>query len=483
MYMKAFFIFLCITCCVFAIEDISFRKFAALPRENRIAVFVNKEQKISKLTLEWMNIIEKEYAELLPGVPFYCIDLADDVNEYIRPSFKYLPLIKVAILNRREEEYSGLLSEEDFKEYLDDILLAPDTSNIKVFTTKDDLYKYAKEQQKPVFVKLFAEWCGHCKKLKPIFADMSNTYDKVAYLEVECPATFRSEAFCKEMSVTGYPTLMLFNGKDWVRFKEMREMDKMVDFCENHLEWYDFEVSDMTGSVQNENGEYYEPISTEIRLAPFSEIRKPATEPRLIVFGDITEESSQNVYRLLEQLQRDRDDIPEIVRVEKKMKGNAAFFNSNSRPLPLIFLGIPGGQPELYQERKVSVPSLLDFIEDTLTEPDFSHIIEYENDAQLKDIMKQGTPIFMKHYEPWCGHCKALAPKYAQASAKYHGVVWMEVQCGKNETTKQFCKDQGVTGYPTLKLYDGKKWVNYSNARTTASLIEFAQKYGEKMDL
>lgn len=58
-------------------------------------------------------------------------------------------------------------------------------------------------------------------------------------------------------------------------------------------------------------------------------------------------------------------------------------------------------------------------------------------------------------FAPWCGHCKALAPEYEEAatSLKEKGIHLAKVDCTEEA---DLCKDQGVEGYPTLKVFRGK---------------------------
>lgn len=74
----------------------------------------------------------------------------------------------------------------------------------------------------------------------------------------------------------------------------------------------------------------------------------------------------------------------------------------------------------------------------------------------------------------WCGHCKKLAPIWEQLAAEFSSndsARVAHVDCTK---AKSLCKDQGIGGYPTLKVfYDGREVETYRGVRDLSSLSTF----------
>lgn len=59
-----------------------------------------------------------------------------------------------------------------------------------------------KTEGKTVFVKFFAPWCGHCKKLAPVWDKLN--HDEVLVAEVDCTT---NKKLCGKFDVQGFPTI------------------------------------------------------------------------------------------------------------------------------------------------------------------------------------------------------------------------------------------------------------------------------------
>jgi len=76
------------------------------------------------------------------------------------------------------------------------------------------------------FVKFYAPWCGHCKRLAPAWDELALKADGYKVAKVDCTA---NQNTCNEYSVRGYPTLLLFNNGEKVedRYNGPRSVDDM----------------------------------------------------------------------------------------------------------------------------------------------------------------------------------------------------------------------------------------------------------------
>ena len=63
------------------------------------------------------------------------------------------------------------------------------------------------------FVKFFAPWCGHCKKMRPDWDKLAdqNTNDNIIIADVDCTV---EKKLCEKYKIEGFPTLKYFMPND-----------------------------------------------------------------------------------------------------------------------------------------------------------------------------------------------------------------------------------------------------------------------------
>jgi protein disulfide-isomerase A1 len=80
-------------------------------------------------------------------------------------------------------------------------------------------------------------------------------------------------------------------------------------------------------------------------------------------------------------------------------------------------------------------------------------------------VMDANKDVLVKYYAPWCGHCKSLAPIWAELAKETEGIE--DLVIAKFDATENEVAGLEIRGYPTLKFYPkgDKSGQDYSGDR------------------
>jgi protein disulfide-isomerase-like protein len=93
---------------------------------------------------------------------------------------------------------------------------------------------------KAAFVKFFAPWCGHCKRLKPVWDDLADALaerEGVLIVDVDCTADGNKD-LCARYDVQGFPTVKYFTGSTGAKggdYKGARTLEALREFADTNL--------------------------------------------------------------------------------------------------------------------------------------------------------------------------------------------------------------------------------------------------------
>ncbi|KAG1833313.1 thioredoxin-like protein [Suillus variegatus] len=115
----------------------------------------------------------------------------------------------------------------------------PESQNESVFTLVNEQFdEVVYDDSKDVFVEFYATWCGHCKRLKPIwdslgdhFADVKDqlVIAKMESQENDLPAS-------APFRISGFPTLKFkpAGSREFLEYNGDRELESLVAYVQEH---------------------------------------------------------------------------------------------------------------------------------------------------------------------------------------------------------------------------------------------------------
>lgn len=89
-------------------------------------------------------------------------------------------------------------------------------------------------QDKPVLVDFFADWCGPCKMMSPILKEVKDTLgDSVSIIKINVDT---NQELSAKYQVKGVPTMILFkNGKQTWRQSGVVQKNDLISLMKSHL--------------------------------------------------------------------------------------------------------------------------------------------------------------------------------------------------------------------------------------------------------
>jgi len=84
---------------------------------------------------------------------------------------------------------------------------------------------------KALFVKFFAPWCGHCKKIKPAWDALMDTFEGSEILVADVDCVEAGKPLCEQVGVKGFPTLKYGDPYDLQDYQGARDLDALMEFA------------------------------------------------------------------------------------------------------------------------------------------------------------------------------------------------------------------------------------------------------------
>jgi len=77
---------------------------------------------------------------------------------------------------------------------------------IKHISTKEEFQKEVLESEKPVIIDFWAEWCGPCRMLGPIFEELSKERDDIIFVKIDVD---EAQEIASDYNIMSIPAILL----------------------------------------------------------------------------------------------------------------------------------------------------------------------------------------------------------------------------------------------------------------------------------
>eukprot|EP00775_Hariotina_reticulata_P006857 gene6857-7073_t len=87
------------------------------------------------------------------------------------------------------------------------------------------------------FIKYFAPWCGHCRRLEPTWKELATDVKELGNIKIGRVDCTQDRDICTGAEVKGYPTLkVLHKGEEITAYRGARELDALKSFIKEQAE-------------------------------------------------------------------------------------------------------------------------------------------------------------------------------------------------------------------------------------------------------
>lgn len=108
------------------------------------------------------------------------------------------------------------------------------TDGVKHFTSAQEYNEYVGDGKSVYIVKYYAPWCGHCKRLLPIWETLGKSLELekgLVIASVDCTNN-QLRSVCDASGIKGFPTIKsVFGGEAKEQFKGSRDADTLEKFA------------------------------------------------------------------------------------------------------------------------------------------------------------------------------------------------------------------------------------------------------------
>ncbi|KAI8967043.1 thioredoxin-like protein [Mycotypha africana] len=138
------------------------------------------------------------------------------------------------IHEQQQPKEAGLIEEiaEEAKSNDAALKLLANPDGVSVELDGDKLKEISSSNTNPWFVKFYAPWCPHCKRMAPTWTKMAEELrGQMNVGEVNCD---KAPTLCDDYDITGFPTLQILGLGDVIHYNGDRSLVSLTKFANEH---------------------------------------------------------------------------------------------------------------------------------------------------------------------------------------------------------------------------------------------------------
>ncbi|XP_052091657.1 protein disulfide-isomerase A5-like [Mytilus californianus] len=350
----------------------------------------------------------------------------------------------------------------------------------------DSTYDEYLQNNPSVLVMFYAPWCGHCKQMKPEYTETASKMKEqnIVGTLAAVDAT-QHKTVSDRYKIQGFPTVKYFKDGEFAFDLNERTGAKILEFMKDPKEpppppppeakWEEVE-----SDVLHLNDENYKSILKKKKhalvmfYAPWCGHCKKA-KPEFMAAAARFKDDGKVAFSAVDCTVHTSICSTNEVTGYPTLK----YFNYGKNPQNYM-----GGREEA---------DFVNFMNDPQNpgaspsqpppeapEEQWKEITGYRNihfptGSSFDSFIKQHNSVLVMFYAPWCGHCKAMKPAYAEAASLLKDQNVEGVLAAVDATIdSQIAGLYKVQGYPTIKYFkNGIESFEYSGGRKVTDLVSF----------
>ena len=99
------------------------------------------------------------------------------------------------------------------------------------YISKEQLFELQKSGNK-ILVQYTASWCGPCRQLSPRLANISNSYDNIAFVKIDVDENME---LAQNLLIRSVPTVIIYNGEEILNRSQGAQPDGFYKDILNNL--------------------------------------------------------------------------------------------------------------------------------------------------------------------------------------------------------------------------------------------------------